>query len=936
MKRFAFCLLSLCVAAGAFAQAPQLPPLPVDEAVRIGQLDNGLTYYVRHNEEPKGQANFYIAQKVGSILEEEDQRGLAHFLEHMCFNGTVHFPGNGVIEYCESIGVKFGNDINAYTSIDETVYNIDNVPVANFPTSVDSCLLILHDWAGALLLEDEDIDKERGVIHEEWRSRQGAQMRMYDKILPEIYPGNKYGVRLPIGTMEVVDNFPYEALRSYYKTWYRPDQQGIIVVGDIDVDEVEAKIKDVFSTLPASAEDAPERYYLPIEKNVEPIISIASDKEQQMPMAYIFKKHDAVTPEQKGDLSYLLYEYALAAADVMTAQRLGEMAQKADPDFIEAVISDDDFFLSKTEGAYTGIVAFNENSLLRSVTSLYREMLRVQRNGFTASEYDRARQSVLSTLETQYNQRSKKTSGEYCREYVRHFIDNDPIMGIENEFNLLNQLAPNISVEMVNQLIASLIEEDNLVVVCMLPEKEDVVYPTEEELKSALAAVEAEDIAPYEDKTSDEPLISKKLKPGKVVKTEEAPFGYTLLTLKNGAKVYFRQTDFNPGEVIFSANSYGGKSLYSDDIRPTLQSVEELMAIGGRGNFSATELSKALAGKQVSLRVNVSEYGEGVRGKSAPKDFETLLQLNYLNFTSLRKDEQAFESWKTRQAAALANEAADPMSAFMDSLNQVYARPIARASLKLADLEKVDYDLALKIARERFDNAADFSFYITGAIDLETAKPLIEKYIGSLKGNKRKVQASCKEEDLFKQADTDIRFERAMGTPMATSILLYNAGVGYDLHNELALDVACQTLSMTLLSEIREKEGLTYSIGAYGAAVYEPKNFAYMQVAYSTNPDKVDFTEQRVDEIIADFTVNGPSQENLAKAKEYLAKNYKANQTENSYFESVLKTLQHSGVDTDTDYLSALDAIGVEDVKAAVKTLVDGYRASVVIVGTEE
>ena len=930
-------LAALAILAGAmcFAQQ-QMPPLPIDPAVRIGHLDNGLTYYVRHNEEPKGQANFYIAQKVGSILEEEDQRGLAHFLEHMCFNGTENFPGNGVIKYCESIGVKFGADLNAYTSIDETVYNIDNVPVATFPTAVDSCLLILHDWAGALLLEGDDIDHERGVIHEEWRSRQNASMRMYEKILPEIYPGNKYGQRLPIGTMEVVDNFPYEAIRAYYHKWYRPDQQGIVVVGDIDVDEVEAKIASIFGSLPAPAADAAERYYLPIEKNVEPIISLAKDKEQPYAMAYIMKKHDAVKPEEKGDLNYLVYHYAQNAAAIMISDRIQEMLQKADPDFIEAGIDDEEFFLSKTEAAFTGYAVTDENQLLRGITSVYREMLRVIRNGFTASEYDRARQNILTNLENQFNQREKKTSGAYCREYVRHFIDNEPIMGIENQFAYAQQLAPSIPVELVNQVIASIIEPDNLVVVAMLPDKEGVVYPTEAEVKAALEAVEAEEIAPYEDKVSDEPLISKLPKAGKVKKTEAAPFGYTKLTFKNGAVVYFQQTDFNADEVLLRANSLGGKSLYGNEDIVTLSSVGELIDVAGLGNFSTTELSKALTGKKVSLSATVGEYQELLRGKSTPKDFETLLQLNYLYFTALRSDDEAFQSWKTKTAAMLANQEAQPMSALQDSIKLVYADPVRGYRLKSADIDKVDYARAMKIASERFSNAADFSFIITGAISLEQAKPLLEQYIGSLPAKKNKKENCKLSGSEFREGTLDVKFTRQMGTPMATSLTISSGKFEHNLKNDLAFDIACQTLSMVLLSEIREKEGATYSIGAYGYTNSIPFENAYMQILYQTNPEKVEYTEGRVAELIAEFLENGPSAEDLSKAKEYLAKEYKADQRENSYFSSVLQDLLISGKDMNTGYLDVLDSITADDAKEALKAILDqNNKTNIVMVGVE-
>ena len=930
-------LAALAVLAGAmcFAQQ-QMPPLPIDSAVRIGKLENGLTYYIRHNEEPKGQANFYIAQKVGSILEEEDQRGLAHFLEHMCFNGTQNFPGNGVIKYCESIGVKFGADLNAYTSIDETVYNIDNVPVETFPTAVDSCLLILHDWAGALLLEGDDIDHERGVIHEEWRSRQNASMRMYEKILPEIYPGNKYGHRLPIGTMEVVDNFPYEAIRAYYHKWYRPDQQGIVVVGDIDVDEVEAKIASVFGSLPAAGPDAAERYYLPIEKNVEPIISIAKDKEQPYAMAYIFKKHDAVKPEEKVDLNYGVYHYALNAAELMARDRISEMLQKPDPDFVEAGINDDDFFLSKTEAAFTGFVVADETQLLRGITSVYREMLRIVRNGFTASEYDRARQNILTNLETQFNQREKKSSAVYCREYVRHFIDNEPIMGIENQFSLTQQLAPMIPVEAINQVVSSIIEPDNLVVVCMLPDKEGVVYPTEEELKAALAAVEAEDIAPYEDKVSDEPLISKLPKAGKVKKSEPAPFGYTKLTLKNGAVVYFQQTDYNADEVIFRANSFGGRSLYGNEDIVTLSAVNELIDVAGLGNFSSTELTKALTGKKVSLGATVNEYQEALRGRSTPKDFETLLQLNYLYFTALRSDDEAFQSWKTKTAAMLANQEAQPMSALQDSIKVLYADPNRAYRLKSADIDKVDYARAMQIAAERFSNAADFTFIITGAISLDEAKPLLEQYIGSLPAKKNKKESFKLSGYEFREGPLNVSFKRQMGTPMATSLTLESAKIDYSLKNDLTFEIACQTLSMVLLEEIREKEGATYSIGAYGSTSSVPYGNAYVQILYQTNPEKVAYTDGRVNEIVAEFIANGPSAENLAKAKEYLAKEYKADQRENTFWSMILQDKLISGEDMQTGYLDVLDSITAEDAAALLKTIIDQNNKTVIVmVGVE-
>ncbi|MCQ2152762.1 MAG: insulinase family protein, partial [Bacteroidales bacterium] len=709
MKRFFTLFAVILTATLAFGQQSQ--PIPIDPAVRIGHLDNGLTYYIRHHEEPKGQANFYIAQKVGSILEEENQRGLAHFLEHMCFNGTQHFPGNGVIKYCESIGVKFGQNLNAYTSIDETVYNIDNVPVATAPTAIDSCLWILHDWADGLLLEDDDIDHERGVIHEEWRTRMNsAMLRMYEKILPEVYPGNKYGERMPIGLMSVVDNFPYKALRDYYEKWYRPDQQGIVVVGDIDVDAVEAKIKEIFGTI-AKPENPAERYYVQIEDNAEPIVSIATDKEQPVATALIFCKHDAYPNELKGDFNYLVYSYAQYAALIMMNSRISELLQSPEPPFIQASIGDDDFFLSKTKKAWTGSVAFPDGGFEKGLTTLYREMLRAVRGGFTASEYERAKAEILSYYESQYNSREKRKSAEFCSEYVRHFIDNEPIAGIENMYAIAQQMIPMIPVEVINQIVATFVGEGNLVVACMLPEREGVVWPDAQQVKDMLASVAAENIEPYVDAVSNEPLISEMPKAGKVKKDGKAAFGYEKYTLSNGATVYFRHTDFNKDEILMSAFSYGGSSQYPEQEAPVLKALSGLMAIGGVGNFNSTELTKALSGKNVGVSPFVTFYKEGISANSTPKDLETMFQLTYLYFTALREDQDAFTSWKTRQGAAIANRQSQPMAAFQDTLsNTIYDRPARVKAMDLQDMEQIDYNRALAIARERFANAADFTF----------------------------------------------------------------------------------------------------------------------------------------------------------------------------------------------------------------------------------
>lgn len=918
-KRFLAITLMVVTSCMVWAQTM---PIPIDANVRIGKLANGITYYIRHNEEPKGQANFYIAQKVGSILEEENQRGLAHFLEHMCFNGTEHFPGNGVVKYCESIGVKFGADLNAYTSIDETVYNIDNVPVATIPSAIDSCLWILKDWADGLLLTDADIDSERGVIHEEWRSRNNASMRMLDSILPEIYPNNRYGQRMPIGLMEVVDNFPYKALRDYYEKWYRPDQQGIIVVGDIDVDLVESKIKAIFGEIEKPINPA-ERYYIAIEDNKDMIVSMAKDKEQPYAISYIFCKHDAYPDSLKGDLTYYIYKYAVEVSKIMFSQRLEELAQVANPPFIQANIYDGDFFLSKTKKALCGIAVTNENSLQEGITTVYREMLRAVRNGFTASEYERARATFLAHLEGEYNEREKVKSARYCREYVRHFIDNEPIPGIDNEFVLAQQLLPNIPLEVINQYINTLISDSNLVVSCMLPDKEGVAYPSEAMLKSILEQVAAEDIAPYEDKVSNEPLLAKMPKAGKVVKKSNADFGYTKLELSNGATVYYKSTDFKADQVLMTALSQGGTSLYPESEATNLKVANEVFTLGGVGNFSQTELTKLLAGKKVSIEPSINTYSESVSGVTTPKDFETMLQLNYLYFTSLRTDTEAFTSWQSKQKAMLMNVATNPMKAFSDTLlKEMYSAIPRLEAFSIDEVEKVNYSKIMKIAKERFANAGDFTFIFTGNIDENSFIPMVETYLASLPAKGKKETFKDFGASPINGRRENI-FSREMETPSATILMTFFGDVTINLKNDLAASIAEQVLDIMMTEEIREKEGGTYGVSVSTTINNCPKPKISLRVFYQTDPEKFAFLNNRIVEIINEFAKTGPSEVNMKKVKDYMIKKHKEKLQDNYYYASMMKEKILYNQDYITDYENVLDAITADDVKKIVADILE-------------
>ena len=927
-------LLMLVCALTTFAQ--QMPPIPMDPKVRVGKLDNGLTYYIRQNNYPEGQANFYIAQKVGSVIEEEHQRGLAHFLEHMCFNGTVHFPGNGVVKYLESIGVKFGTDLNAYTSIDETVYNIDNVPVS-VTGAIDSCLWILHDWAGALLLNEEDIDKERGVIHEEWRQRNTASQRLMEAVSLEMYPGNPYGARFPIGTLEVIDNFPYSALREYYEKWYRPDQQAIVVVGDINVDEVEGKIKSIFADL-TMPENAAERPYYPVADNKEPIIAVAQDKELQNGNVYIFVKHEAVPSEFKNEMQYLIMDYARAMFSMMIGGRLSELAMDPNAPFVRASIYDEEFFLAKTKGAVNGYVVPKGGMTMEATATLYREMLRAQRHGFTESEYERARAGYLSSLESAFNERNKVSSQSYCKQYVRHFIDNEPTPGIEFEYSFMGQNVPHIPVELVNNYVQSLMSDSNLVVMAMLPEKEGVANPTKEEIAQLLASVYAEDITAYVDQVSDEPLIAEEPVGGKVVKVkEEGKYGYKQYTLSNGATVLIKNTDFKADQISMRAVSKGGQALYDESEYINLSEVTDVLNNNGLGKFSNTELKKMLAGKKAGVSPFINMYTEGVSGSSTPKDFETLMQLTYLQFTAPRLDDKAFATYKSKVKAMLENQEMNPNTAYNDTItSMLYGNNPRTLRMKVEDVDKIDDARILEIYKERFANASDFTFIFTGAIDETVALPLIEKYIGSLPTTGAKAEK-------FRDAHLDVQkgkhkniFEKEMATPSASVFIAYSGKAKYNVKNQLLMSLTKQILDIIYTEEIREKEGGTYGVGVAGNLNDVPKESAVLQIMFQTDPELREKLTGMAIDLLHKYTEEGPRQQDLDKVRDYMLKKFTENQKENNYWSTLMYNYTLTGFDGNKDYEKTLRSITTNDLKKFAKKLIkQGNVIEVSMVGVE-
>ena len=543
-KLFVAALMLMSTVAVVAQNAMQLPSIPVDPDVRMGKLDNGLTYYIRHNAWPEQRAEFYIAQKVGSIQEDDNQRGLAHFLEHMAFNGSKHFKGNEMLRWCESVGVKFGTDLNAYTSIDQTVYNISNVPTTR-EGIVDSCLLILFDWADGLLLEQEEIEKERGVIHEEWRLRTSAQMRMLERDLPKLYPNSKYGHRMPIGLMEIIDNFERPFLQAYYEKWYRPDNQAIIVVGDVNVDQVEQKIKKLFSPIVLPENRALVTTY-PVPDNNEAIYVIDKDKEQRYNIVEVLMKHEAFPDSLKGNLTYIIAEYMKNAAMSMLNDRLKEFAEKPESPFLQASVGDGNYLLSRGVDAFDMAILPKDGQAEAAVKAVLTEARRAAEFGFTPTEYSRFKANYTSNLDKQYSNKDKRYNSQFVSSYVQHFLNNEPIPSIDFTYQTMKQLVPALPIDGVNMVMKELVSpsDTNLVVVNFNNEKEGAVYPTEEGIKQAISAARATHIEAYVDNVKDEPLMTTLPKPGKIKKeVKNDKFGYSELTLSNGVKVVLKQTD---------------------------------------------------------------------------------------------------------------------------------------------------------------------------------------------------------------------------------------------------------------------------------------------------------------------------------------------------------------------------------------------------------
>ena len=936
MKKLFLTLLTVISSMTMMAQM-QLPPVPVDPDVRIGKLDNGLTYYIRHNNWPENRAEFYIAQKVGSIQENDDQRGLAHFLEHMAFNGSKHFKGNELLRWCESIGVKFGTDLNAYTSIDQTVYNISNVPTTR-EGIVDSCLLILYDWADGLLLEQDEIEKERGVIHEEWRLRTSAQMRMLERDLPKLYPGSKYGHRMPIGLMEIIDNFERPFLQSYYEKWYRPDNQGIIVVGDVDVDKVEQKIKTLFSPIVL-----PENRALvttePVPDNAEPIIVIDKDKEQQYNIVELMMKHEAFPDSLKGSMAYIITDYIKDAALTMLNNRLKEYAEKPESPFLQASASDDEYLLSKTVDALEFGILPKDGQAEAALTAVLTEARRASLFGFTATEYNRFKADFLSFREKQYSNKDKRFNSQFVNQYVQHFLNNEPIPSIDYTYQTMKQVVPMIPVEAVNGLMKQLVLESdtNLVILNMNTEKEGATYPTEEGMKKAIAAARAAQIEAYVDNVKDEPLMTAMPKKGSIKKeTKNELFGYTELELSNGATVVLKQTDLKKDQVLLRGEGFGGSALYGEKDFNNIKMFDDVIDASGLGNFSHTELEKALAGKIASASLTLSDNRVRVNGSSTPKDVETMLQLAYLYFTNINKDQKSYDNLMQTTEVSLKNRLLQPENVFSDSLTATLTAHNPRnKTMEVADLQTVDYDRILQMAKEQTANAAAFTFTIIGNFDEATIRPLIEQYLASLPAQKKVVKSPNVSTD-YKNVVIN-NFKHKAETPKAIALMhWYSKDMPYTLENSIKATMVGQILMMEYLKKIREDASAAYTVAAQSGIDRDDFETSVQLLAYCPmKPEKADTAVMIMRDEVTTIAKTCDA-DKLQKVKEYMLKNHGDQLKQNNYWVGQINNWRKWGVDFHTNYEQVVNAQTPESISAfAAELLKAGHHAEVIMLPAE-
>ncbi len=896
---------------------PQTSSIPIDTSVTIGVLPNGLKYYIQYNKKPEKRAELRLAVNAGSVLEEDNQKGLAHFCEHMAFNGSTHFKKNELVDYLESVGVKFGPELNAYTSFDQTVYMLQ-VPTDKADI-LEKGFVVLEDWAHGLAFDSVEIEKERGVITEEWRLGRGAQQRMRDQQFPVLFKNSKYAERLPIGDMEVVGKCPHSVLKKFYTDWYRPDLMCVVAVGDFDKAVIEKYIMEHFGNL-KPAVNPRERYYAPVPPHDETLFAIAKDKEAQYSMVAIFEMRPVEKTLTMDDFKKVIIQNLFQS---MLNARLQELTQQADPPFLFAYAGKTGFV--RTADAIVLQAVVKDGGIERGLDAILREAEKVRQFGFTQTELDRHKESVLRGLETAVAEKDKTESSNLIGQYVNNYLEGEPIPGIENENVIYKKYMPEISLADVNKLSADLMQKTDRVILVNSPEKEGLAVPTEKELTAVMDKVQSEKITAYEDKVNQQPLVSQMPKPGKIVdEKKNDKLGYTEWKLSNGVKVIVKQTDFKNDEIMFSAVAPGGSSLCEDKDAMSASFADDIARESGIGDFTLVELQKALANKIVSVNPGFDFNSESMYGSCSPKDAETMFQLIYLNFTKARFDSTAFASYMVKVRSWLKNRGNDPQAAFSDTITGVLHNYHFRMRpLSLALVDEIDLKAAEKFFKSRFADAGGFTFVFSGNIDMAKFKDFVEQYLSSL-------PSSGKPEmwrDLHVTNPTGIVERKVFKgmEPKSSVSLQFSNDFKWSRHEEYLFNSLIDVLDIRLREVIREDKGGTYGVRVSKFVTKIPGGRCRVSIGFGCKPERVDELVNAAFAVLDSMKKFGPTPETVAKVKETQKREREVSLKTNGYW--VSQIISHVWYDEDPELMLKFDewnaSLSADDVKAEANKYLD-------------
>jgi len=906
------------------AAIAQMPQIPVSEAYTVGHLDNGLTYFIRHNELPKGRAEFYLATNVGAIEEEYPaQDGLAHFLEHMCFNGTEHFPDKQILDYLRSIGAEFGRNINASTGFEETQYMLNNIPVER-ATVVDSCLMILADYSHYVLNEPKEIDAERGVIIEERRTRRNASWRSMEASLPYYFgPDSKQASCTLIGTQEHLETFKPESLVEFYHTWYHPCNQAVIVVGDVDVARTEAKIKEIFGTIPAK-ENPVKKPIQEIADHSEPRVGIITDPETTSPTVELIWHSGAMPEVFNATYTGQAMEVLKGIIRQVMYERFNDITSKPGSPYLSGYF-DISSLIYEDIDAVMGEVTFKEENILGGFKDFYTELVRLQRYGITDAEFNRAKAEILSMYETRANRAETRQNAEFIRPIISHFFDKKPLAEPKDELEVLKMLIGQFNAAVINQAVAQLWNgTENMVVVYSGPEKEGIATPTAEQLLQAIADVNASEIsAPEGEEIPEAFLDPAKLKGSAIAKTGTTIYGAQEWTLKNGVKVIVYPTDLRKDQILFNLYKDGGKSLIStEDLASFDSDIFSLFkSNSGVSSFSGTTVSKMLTGKNLSVNPYFDRLKNGISGNSTVKDFETALQILYLYFTDPRFDAEEWQNGIDQLNAVLPNLVNQPNYKFQKELmNTLYGNNARRQMLSQETIAKASLATVEKNWKKLFADAAGATFVVVGDVNPEALKPLVEKYIGSLPKGKKALKWVDTNENYVKGKIENV-IEVDMQTPKSTVYQVYNADIPYSYTKDAAMDAISYILDMRYTNSLREEEGGTYGASTMGGIDRLPKENAWFLVGWDCKPALCDKLRQLAIEGFNDLATNGPTDDEMNSAKLNLQKNLPESRQNNSWWRNGIELYLQHGEDRDALYEQAVNNLTKEDLTSLMQEL---------------